>query len=277
MYQQLQTINQRPAPFSIYTAEELWTDPHTAGQMLNYHLDAQLPLASRTHDFIARSSAWIGEHFALARGKRVADFGCGPGLYTTHLARLGASVTGIDFSASSLHHARTVAMQAGLNIDYRQLNYLEFTSTERFDLIVMIMCDFCALSPIQRRQVLEMFRNHLSDHGQVLLDVYTLAGYAERKESSSYERRQLEGFWSPNDYFGFVNTFKYDREKVVLDKYTIVEEYRTRTVYNWLQYFDLETLKKECSAAGLAIEETFADVAGAAYDKGYSEMAVVLK
>lgn len=39
-----------------------------------------------------------------------------------------------------------------------------------------------------------------------------------------------------------MNIFKYDDAKVVLDKYTIVEENRTCEVYNWLQYFDPERL-----------------------------------
>jgi hypothetical protein len=30
----------RPAPFSRYTAEELWTDDHTSARMLAFHLDA---------------------------------------------------------------------------------------------------------------------------------------------------------------------------------------------------------------------------------------------
>ena len=34
----LEQINTRPKPFEFYTAEELWTDKHTAAQMLQYHL-----------------------------------------------------------------------------------------------------------------------------------------------------------------------------------------------------------------------------------------------
>jgi 2-polyprenyl-3-methyl-5-hydroxy-6-metoxy-1,4-benzoquinol methylase len=34
----------------------------------------------------------------------IADFGCGPGLYTEKLAERGATVTGIDFSENSIRH-----------------------------------------------------------------------------------------------------------------------------------------------------------------------------
>lgn len=277
MFKELIDINQCPECFSIYTAEELWTDPHTAKQMLNYHLDKDLPMASRKHEFIDQSTDWIAKRFELRNGKKIADFGCGPGLYASRLARTGAKVTGIDFSANSLAYARDKALREGLNIDYQQMNYLNFRSDERYDLIVMIMCDYCALNPTRRARLLEIFRKHLTPQGRVLLDVYTLAGFYAREEASSYERRQLNGFWSPDDYFGFVNTFKYDAEKVLLDKYTIIEENRIRTVYNWLQHFDLETLQSECENNGFAIEETYGDVAGNPFCSAANEMAVVLR
>ncbi len=34
-------------------------------------------------------------------------------------------------------------------------------------------------------------------------------------------------------------------EKVILDKYTIVEESNTKTIYNWLQYFSIPSLNNE--------------------------------
>jgi len=276
MYQQLVDINRRPAPFSIYTAEELWTDPYTAEQMLRYHLDEQLPLASRAHAFIDSSVEWIAAKFDI-EGKQVADFGCGPGLYTTRMAQRGARVTGIDFSGNSLDYARKQARQEGLEIDYRQANYLEFSSEKRFDLITMIMCDFCALSPGQRMKLLEVFRKHLAAGGRILLDTYTLAGYAAREEQASYAHKQLDGFWSFEDYFGFDNTFKYDDEKVVLDKYTIIEAARTRTIYNWLQYFSRESLQEECARSGFEVVEVLGDVAGSPYREDASEMAVILQ
>ena len=77
----------------------------------------------------------------------------------------------------------------------------------------------------------------------MLLDVYSLAAFAAQKEQAICEVDLMDGFWSPDRYYGFLNTFKYDEERLVLDKYTIVEESRTRTVYNWLQYFSPEALE----------------------------------
>lgn len=277
MFAALKKINARPAPFETYTAEELWTDPHTSAQMLSYHLNEAVDLSSRRAVFIDRSVAWLVDHFAIDAGTRVLDVGCGPGLYTTRLATVGARVSGIDFSRRSIDHAHTSATEKGLSIDHICANYLDYETDQRFDLITMIMCDFCALSPGQRAALLAKFHRFLVPGGAVVLDVYSLAAYDQREEAAIYERNQLDGFWSAAEYYGFVNTFKYDEIKVILDKYTLIEEDRIREVYNWLQYFDPESLEETFKAAGLGVEGRFGDVAGSPFSNDAPEFAIVAR
>lgn len=273
----LESVNVKPEPFSVYTASDLWTDDHTSRQMLTYHLDGNVDLSSRRASFIDKSVSWMTDRFGLCRSSRIIDFGCGPGLYTSRFAALGAEVTGVDFSPRSIAYAREHAMRDSLPVTYIEANYLEFQPSGPFDLITMIMCDFCALAPAQRAAMLKRFRNALSREGRIVLDVFSLKAYESKQEGSIYEKNQLNGFWSADSYFGFVSSFKYDDDKVGLDKYTIVEESRLRTVYNWLQYFSPESLEQEIAAAGLEVEEVLGDVAGQSYDATATEFAVVLK
>jgi cyclopropane fatty-acyl-phospholipid synthase-like methyltransferase len=277
MFDQLETIFHRPRPFEFYTANELWTDEHTSAQMLAYHLNEEVDLSSRSGAFIDRSVEWIVSNLGVGEGTKIADFGCGPGLYTTRLARHGADVTGIDFSKRSIDHARKTAAAEGLPIRYISENYLELELDDRFDLITMIMCDICALDPEQRRTMLRKFHGLLAPGGAVLLDVYSLAAYAKCEERAVCELDLMDDFWSPHRYYGFLNTFKYEEEKVVLDKYTIVEEARTRTICNWLQYFSPEGLDQELNRCDLEVEKRYADVAGSTYQPEHTEFAVVAR
>ena len=270
-------INRRPKPFSEYTARELWTDPHTSEQMLAYHLNENIDAASRNPAFIERSVKWIVSHFGLTSESTVADFGCGPGLYAQRLARAGAKVTGLDFSANSLRYARGKATDENLDIDYVETDYLDYDTDCRFDLIMMIMCDFCALSPDQRSLLLNKFRTLLADGGEVLLDVYSSSMFNRREESATYELNLLNGFWSADEYFGFLNTYKYAEERVLLDKYTIVDRNRTRQVFNWLQCFEPSEVKSDFDSCGLQVVELLGDVAGKAYDPDGEEFAVVAR
>ena len=275
MFEWLEAVSARPAPFEFYTDADLWTDEHISKQMLAFHLQKDLDQASYNSAFIEQSVDWIRAHFKVRHGTKIADFGCGPGLYTERLARCQAGVTGIDFSSRSLQYAREVAAGEGLSINYVCENYLNFETDERYDLILMIMHDFCALSPEQRGRMLTKFHTLLEPDGAVLLEVYTDNSFEQRAEVETYGPDLLDGFWSPTRYFGFLNTLKYESEKVTLDKYTIVEADRTRTIYNWLQYFDLESLKREFADCGLEVQTSYADVAGTPFDPEGNAFAVV--
>ena len=277
MFKELKVINSRPAPFQFYTADELWTNAHISKQMLEYHLNETIDASSRNKNFIERSVEWIVSHFEVDKNTEIADFGCGPGLYTTRLAERGAIVTGIDFSDNSLKYAKQVAAEKGLKINYVLTNYLDFETTNSFDLITMIMCDYCVLSPEQRKIMLSKFNSLLKSDGSVLLDVYSLNSFHQKEESATYELNQLNGFWSPDDYYCFVNTFKYEKEKVILDKYTIIEKSRKRTVYNWLQCYSKDSLRNEFEENGFKAEELYSDVASKPFTSESTEIAIVAK
>lgn len=64
------------------------------------------------------------KHFARSgrkplEGLTALDIGCGGGLVSAPLARLGAKVTGLDAGAEAIGAARAYAASAGLDIDFR--------------------------------------------------------------------------------------------------------------------------------------------------------------
>ncbi len=60
-----------------------------------------------------------GTGFTPLAGRTALDVGCGAGLLCEPLARLGASVTGIDAAPENIAAAEMHAAQSGLAIDYR--------------------------------------------------------------------------------------------------------------------------------------------------------------
>ena len=277
MFKELEKINSRPEPFQFYTADVLWTDKHTSKKMLESHLNEDFEVSIQNREFINCSVDWIVNHFGLNNNKQVADFGCGTGSYATLLAEKGADVTGIDFSETFIQHAKKVAKQKGLDINYVQQNYLEFETEDRFDLITLLLCDFCALNPSQRKTMLKKFYKFLKPGGSVLIDVYTLNAFNQREETETYEHCRLDGFWSPENYYCYQHIFKYDEEKVVLDKYTIIEEKRTRVVYNWLQYYSEDSLRKEFEENGFKVEGFYDDLTGTTISPESLEIVIIAK
>ena len=277
MFKELEEINSSPDPFQFYTADTLWTDNHISKKMLESDLNEDIEVSIQNREFINHSVDWIVTHFGIEKNRRVADFGCGMGTYATQLAEKGADVTGIDFSETFIQHAKEVAKQKEMDINYVLQDYLEFETEERFDLITLLLCDFCALSPSQRKTMLKKFYKFLKPDGSVLIDVYSLNAFNQREEAETYEHSRLNGFWSPENYYCFQNTFKYDEEKVVLDKYTIIEKERTRIAYNWLQYYSEDSLRKEFEENGFKVEGFYSDVTGTTTSPESLEIVIIVK
>lgn len=73
---------------------------------------------------------------ALA-GLRVLDIGCGAGVLSEPMARLGATVTGVDPSEENIAVARRHADGAGIAIDYRATTAEALAAAgERFDMVL---------------------------------------------------------------------------------------------------------------------------------------------
>jgi 2-polyprenyl-6-hydroxyphenyl methylase/3-demethylubiquinone-9 3-methyltransferase len=78
------------------------------------------------------------EHAPLA-GLEVLDVGCGGGLLCEPLARLGASVTGIDLSAANLAVARRHAGTSGVDVTYRETSAEQLAADgAAFDLVCVM-------------------------------------------------------------------------------------------------------------------------------------------
>ena len=70
-------------------------------------------------------------------GVTLADIGCGAGLLAEPMARLGASVTGVDPSVRSIRAARAHAAASDLEIDYRAVGVETLADAgEVFDIVL---------------------------------------------------------------------------------------------------------------------------------------------
>ena len=64
------------------------------------------------------------------------DIGCGGGLISEPMSRLGASVTGIDASEKNISIAKTHSKKSGLKIDYINTSPENLKETKRYDVIL---------------------------------------------------------------------------------------------------------------------------------------------
>jgi 2-polyprenyl-6-hydroxyphenyl methylase/3-demethylubiquinone-9 3-methyltransferase len=79
---------------------------------------------------------WM-QRFVAFSNRQVLDVGCGGGILSEGMARLGARVTGIDLAKKSLQVAELHSLESGLSIDYRCIAAEEIAAEHpaRFDIV----------------------------------------------------------------------------------------------------------------------------------------------
>lgn len=120
------------AKFEAMAAE--WWDP--AGKFKPLHMLNPCRL-----DYIcAQIAAEFGRDLKAPQpfaGLRLLDIGCGGGLLSEPMARLGATVVGADAAARNIPVARLHAEQSGLDIDYRITTAEDMAAAgELFDVVL---------------------------------------------------------------------------------------------------------------------------------------------
>ncbi len=122
------------ARFSAMAAE--WWDPDGKFRPLHHFNPVRL---GYLRDRLCRQFDRDPKQMRPLQGLSVLDVGCGGGLISEPMARMGATVTGVDASERNIGTARAHAAESGLAIEYLPLPVEELARDNRsFDVVVAL-------------------------------------------------------------------------------------------------------------------------------------------
>ncbi len=132
------------AKFEAMAAE--WWD--VTGKFKPLHMMNPIRLEYITQQIAAEYGRDLSDNLPFA-GLRLLDIGCGGGLLSEPMARLGATVVGADAAEGNLPVARIHAEQSGLEIDYRHTTAEALAEAgEQFDVVLNMEVIEHVASPI---------------------------------------------------------------------------------------------------------------------------------
>jgi 2-polyprenyl-6-hydroxyphenyl methylase/3-demethylubiquinone-9 3-methyltransferase len=113
-------------------AEEWWDEK---GKFRPLHLLNPLRIAYIREKAISHFN--LPGNLAPFKGLKILDIGCGGGLLSEPMARLGGEVTGIDAAEKNIEIAQAHLKESGLKVNYRTITAEELAKTgEKFDIIL---------------------------------------------------------------------------------------------------------------------------------------------
>jgi 2-polyprenyl-3-methyl-5-hydroxy-6-metoxy-1,4-benzoquinol methylase len=200
-----------------------WNDPDFSQRMLQEHLSQEHDAASRRLRTIDEHVDWIHTHILSGEPGQVLDLGCGPGLYTTRLARLGHNCTGIDFSPASINYAREHAEAEQLPCTYIQMDIREADFGEGYDLVMLIFGEFNVFNPLDAGKILTKAAGALKPGACLLLEAFNFPAVKQMVAQGTSWYSAQSGLFSDRPHLCLIENFWNAELHVATERYFIID------------------------------------------------------
>jgi SAM-dependent methyltransferase len=265
----------RPRPFES-DESRIWEDPHISKGMLAAHLDPESDAASRRHATIDKDVENLLSSGFLKPDYHVLDLGCGPGLYCSRLAERGLIMTGVDISERSLDYARRHALEHGLQIDYRLMNFFDIDFFGKFDAVIQCHGELNTFSDEKLNELLSGLHRALKYGGLLIFDCTTREVRMKVGLKNGWYI-SAGGYWRPGPHLVLEQGFDYPENDIWLNRYIIVDE-ESVVVYNlWFHDYTLEIIRPVLINSGFEIVHVWNDMTGTPYEQGGDNITIVAR
>ena len=240
-----------------------WNEPDFSRRMLAEHLSQHHDRASRRFEIIDQQVNWIHQVLLGGKPRRVLDLGCGPGLYTARLARLGHRCTGVDFSPASIEYAESEAKKNQDGCEYRLADLGSADLGSGFDAVLMLFGEFNTLAPPDAESLLGRIHSALAPSGRVLLELHFDDYVRTLGEEPPTWSARPSGLFADKPYLALHESQWHEEEAVTSERYWVFEEKGDPTVYSvHTKAYSDDELEALFGAARLEITRRYESLTG---------------
>ena len=224
MHDLMEVLHRSPIPQPWAEGEKIpWNEPAFSRRMLRVHLSQEHDWASRRAITIQKHVDWIHRAILSSRPSRILDLGCGPGLYTSRLAKLGHDCTGVDFSPASIAYAIENAQKAGLRCSYQLMDIRQAAFESGHNLAMFIFGEFNVFTPQDARQILKKAHAAIQPGGSLLLEVHPFDVIHQIGQQPSTWYSTDSGLFSDRPHLCLQENFWDADRSVATQRYFIVD------------------------------------------------------
>ena len=200
-----------------------WNEPGFSERMLTEHLTQDHDAASRRFEIIDEHAHWIHEHLLAERPLHLLDLACGPGLYSSRLARFGHSCTGIDFSPASIRYARQEAEREGLDCTYLESDIRSLDYGGPYDFAMFLYGEFNVFKPADIDLILTKLHRALKPGGLLLLEPQDFEAFQHARQAPPVWRTNRKGLFSDQPHLYLYENFWDGRSNTLTTRYWMID------------------------------------------------------
>jgi len=228
-----------------------WSEPGFSERMLKEHLSQAHDLASRRFEAIDTHIKWIHQKLLKGRQSKILDLGCGPGFYTSRLAKLGHECVGIDYSPASIKYATEQASKEKLSCEYLHEDIRKADFGTGFGLAMLIFGELNVFRPADATAILKKANHALNEDGVLLLEPHSLGVVKNIGEQPSSWYSAKSGLFSDKPHICLEENFWDGQSSTTTKRYFIIDAStgdvtRYATTYQAYTEQQYRSLLREC-------------------------------
>jgi SAM-dependent methyltransferase len=199
-----------------------WDEPEFSRRMLSEHLSQDHDLASRRSGCIDRQVRWIHDQIVNKEPSTILDLGCGPGLYSHPLVRLGHRCLGIDFGPASIKYAREHNPHAS-RCEFVLGDIRDVGFGGPYDLAMILYGELNVFSPADALAILRKSQASLVSHGRLIVEVQSPSAVESMGRSEPSEQESEAGLFSDHPHCCRTENQWLPEQKVAVQTFSITE------------------------------------------------------
>jgi len=197
----------------------------------------------------------------LQAGFRVLDVPCGLGRHSLELASRGYRLASVDLSPQMIEEGRAAAIDAGLEIEWRNADMRDLSWKSEFDAGFCFGNSFGYLDPDGTRGFLQAVSRALKPGARLALD------YGMAAECILPRFRERE--WAQVEDILFLEENRYHvAESCIETTYTFVRDGETKTQKGLHWVYTVREVREFLREAGLQTQDLFGSLDGDRYEVG---------
>jgi SAM-dependent methyltransferase len=241
-----------------------WSEPGFSERMLTEHLSQAHDLASRRFEAIDRHIEWIHQKLLKGRQSKVLDLGCGPGFYTSRLAKLGHKCVGIDYSPASIKYAAEQRSKERLSCEYLHEDIRKADFGTGSDLAMLIFGELNVFRPVDATVILRKANHALTEDGVLLLEPHSFGAVKNISEQPSSWYSAKSGLFSDKPHICLEENFWDSESSTATKRYFIIDASTanvTRCATTYQAYTDQQyrSLLRECGFEAIEFYPSLGD------------------
>ena len=242
-----------------------WSEAGFSERMLKEHLSQVHDLASRRFEVIDRHVEWICQKLLKGKLSKILDLGCGPGFYTSRLARLGHECVGIDYSPASIKYAAEQAGKEGLCSRYLHEDMRKAEFGDGYDMVMLIYGELNVFRFVDAAAILKKANRALGEGGILLLEPHSFGAVKKIGEQRRSWYSAESGLFSDKPHICLEEGF-WDEECCTATKRWFIitastgEVSRYAATYQAYTEQEYDSLLKECGFEGLEFYPSLGEI-----------------